>query len=283
MSQSLQTAIELVDHDDLCHICHLLLLHPIITKCNHTFCETCFSHWADVSISQMTLGLDIDERSLMPPDELETRCPMCRTLTTAKLDKELARRLQTVYPETYASRTTDLSLEIRDEDGSLVEPLTLYIGNEHKLLRQSSDSNDRNKHEWNFFVRPSRTDIIEEIQVFLHPTFRNPKIVLTHAPYSIRRAGWGVFTIFVNIILKVGYSWISPEAEDTADGAPGGKLPLEWHLDFNGRGSQGRCRLKIRKEKPEQEREIERLNERTRRAWNRQRVRDPDYVPPPEE
>lgn len=280
MAEPQQTTEEMIDHDDICHICHLLLLHPVITSCNHTFCETCFSHWADVSISQMIRGLDIDEQFLMPPDELETRCPMCRTLTTAKLDKQLARRLKSEYPATYKSRKEELSLEIQDEDGALIEPLTLYIGNEHKLVRH--DSGDKNKHEWNFFVRLSRTDVVEEIQVFLHPTFRNPKIVLTHAPYSIRRVGWGVFTIFVNIILKVGYSWISPEAEDTADGAPGGKLPLEWHLDFNGRGSQGRCRFKIRKEKPGQDTENERQSERTRRAWNRQRLRDPDYVPPPE-
>lgn len=280
MARPQQTIDEVVEHDDLCHICHLLLLHPVITNCNHTFCETCFSHWADVSISQMIRGLDIDEGFLMPPDEVETRCPMCRTLTTARLDKPLASKLKSQYPVTYRSRKEELSLEVQDEDGALVEPLTLYIGNEHKLIRHESGS--RNKHEWNFFVRPSRTDVIEEIQIFLHPTFRDHKIVLTHAPYSIRRVGWGVFTIFVNIILKVGYSWISPEAEDTIDGAPGGKLPLEWHLDFNGRGSQGRCRLKIRKEKAEQDAENERQSERTRRAWNRQRLRDPDYVPPPD-
>ena len=84
-------------------------------------------------------------------------------------------------------------------------------------------------------------------------------------------------------MLKAGYSWISSDAEDTPDGAPAGRLPLTWVLDFNGRGSQGRLRLKIKKQKDNQEEEDKKLTERTRRAWMRQRERDPDYVPPDED
>ena len=106
--------------------------------------------------------------------------------------------------------------------------------------------------------------------------------MLQFPPYSLRRVGWGVFTIFANIVLKAGYSWVSPEAEDTADGAPKGKLPLEWTLDFQGRGSQGRLRLKVKHEKDGQDSEEERDVLRTRRLWMQQRARDPDFVPPPE-
>jgi hypothetical protein len=71
---------------------------------------------------------------------------------------------------------------------------------------------------------------------------------------------------------------MSAEAEDTADGQIEGKLPLEWHLDFNGRGSQGRWRLKVKKEKEGQELEDAAQRESVLRMWRQQRERDPDYV-----
>lgn len=74
---------------------------------------------------------------------------------------------------------------------------------------------------------------------------------------------------------------MSSEAEDTADGQRQGKLPLEWTLDFNsnaGRGSQGRWRLKVKKEKQGQEVEDAVQRESVLRMWRQQRERDPDYV-----
>ncbi len=101
-------------------------------------------------------------------------------------------------------------------------------------------------------------------------------------PYEIHRLGWGIFTIYVNVILKAGYSWMSSEAEDAPDGGKKGKLPLEWTLDFHGRGSQGRCRLKVKKEKEGQELEDAAEREGTIRRWRQQRETDPDYVAPDE-
>jgi hypothetical protein len=92
--------------------------------------------------------------------------------------------------------------------------------------------------------------------------------------------GWGYFTIFANVILKAGYSWVSSEAEDTSDGQAKGKLPLEWTLDFDGRGSQGRLRLKVKKEKEGQDEENEAQREEMRRLWMRQRETDPDFSDP---
>ena len=70
---------------------------------------------------------------------------------------------------------------------------------------------------------------------------------------------------------------MSDDAEDTRDGAPKGMLPLEWALDFNGRGSQGRLRLKVKKEKEGQEAEEEARRQQVQRLWARQRETDPDY------
>jgi hypothetical protein len=156
------------------------------------------------------------------------------------------------------------------------ETLTLYFGNTHSLIRVEEDGH--NKHEWLFFIRPSHASLIEEVQIFLHPTFRNPKIILQYAPYEIRRLGWGYFTIYANVILKAGYRWLSPDAVDAPDGGERGSLPLEWMLDFDGQGSQRRCRLKVVKEKEGQEVEDVRQREEVRRLWLLQRERDPDWV-----
>lgn len=107
--------------------------------------------------------------------------------------------------------------------------------------------------------------------------------MVQHPPYEIGRLGWGYFTIYAHLILKAGYSWVSSEAEDTHDGAPKGKLPLEWTLDFHGRGSQGRLRLKVRKEKEGQEVEDEAEGEEVGRLWARQRETDPDWTNPEQE
>lgn len=70
---------------------------------------------------------------------------------------------------------------------------------------------------------------------------------------------------------------MSSEAEDAPDGGKKGKLPLEWHLSFDGRGSQGRCRLKVKKEKEGQEIEDAAEREATVRRWRQQREHDPDW------
>jgi hypothetical protein len=83
--------------------------------------------------------------------------------------------------------------------------------------------------------------------------------------------------IQVNVVLKVGYQWLSSDAEDTGDGQEMGSLPLEWLLDFEGGGSQKRCRLKVKREKEGVDEEITAQREEVTRLWMRQRQTDPDY------
>ena len=185
-----------------------------------------------------TVGLD-DETMILLPNEIETRCPMCRTPTTATLNGSREAELKEKYPRVYRAREIEARSEDEAEGAASVETLTIYIGNSHSLIRLE-DSESHIKHEWKFFVRPSRTDLIEEVQIFLvsishlkdieisvlkpsqHPTFRNPRIIVQYPPYEVRRLGWGYFTIFANIILKAGYSWMSSEAEDAPDGGKRG-------------------------------------------------------------
>lgn len=160
---------EEIDEDDLCPICQLLFYRPVQTQCSHTLCEACMSHWADVSItSQMTtVGLE-DRAVVLLPHQIETRCPMCRTFTTSSLDSRREAALQGRYPHSYSAREAETRRGDDDEFAASIETLTVYIGNEHTMVRSEGDSN--NRHHWKFFVRPSRTDLIEEVQIFLVST-----------------------------------------------------------------------------------------------------------------
>lgn len=158
---------EAIEHDDNCPICQVLLYRPVKTRCGHTLCEGCMTLWADVSIStQMRIvGLDDEPIALLPAD-IETGCPMCRTPTTATLDRDRETALQRQYPKAYQARHIEDQTAVEADFVDSVETLTLYIGNEHHLIRPDHP-HSANKHQWRFFVRPSRTDLIEEVHMFL--------------------------------------------------------------------------------------------------------------------
>lgn len=103
----------------------------------------------------------------MPADEdlnnfnpLEARCPMCRTQTVARPDAERAEILRARYPHA----RYEASNEDEDEDG--LHMVTVCVGNRHSLVQREGDDS-HNQHDWTFFVRPSRTDIVEEVQFLL--------------------------------------------------------------------------------------------------------------------
>ncbi|KAI6879751.1 hypothetical protein KC360_g7738 [Hortaea werneckii] len=277
--------IEQVDADDQCPICHLLLYRPVVTHCNHAMCESCMAHWADVSVTSQMKIVDVDEEpsEFNPVSGVEAKCPMCRTATSASLDEARSERLRARYPEMWEERKVE-----EEGDSSRfaaeIQTITVYIGNRHAVVR---DAEDANVHEWTFFVRPSRTDIIEEVQILLHPTFRQSRIIRQRPPYAIKRYGWGYFTIQAYVILKAGYSWVSNEAEDSPDGASKGMLPLEWTLDFSGfggKGSMGRCRLKVKNDRDwEDISEEGEQDEAEMRRLVRQYERDGRYQPPEED
>lgn len=175
---------------------------------------------------------------------------MCRTPTTATANTSLSTQLQQRYPKTYQARAAEETSSDDAQSNGAVETLTLCIGNTHALLTSPEDAN---KHHWTFFVRPSRPDLIAQVEILLHPTFRPSRVFRTQPPYEISRKGWGYFTITAYVVLKQGWSWISDDAEAVPfrrDSARA-RLPLDWTLDFGGfggEGSMGRCRLKVRRE-----------------------------------
>ncbi|KAH8664560.1 hypothetical protein BX600DRAFT_512579 [Xylariales sp. PMI_506] len=286
-----------VDEDDLCPICRLLLHNPVTTECNHTLCRFCMATWASVSLAAPMTIVDVDEEPV-PFDavsDLEARCPMCRTMTRTSANPERAARLARSYPRTYAEREAEIASEggaggeYGGEGGSGsrgVQTITVYIGNRHRLLEAAQEGDHaQNRHEWTFFVRPSRTDIVEEIQMHLHPTFRPSSVVRQRSPYQISRVGWGAFAVTAEVVLKPGYAWVSEDARDSPDGAAKGTLPLEWMLDFDGfggKGSMGRCRLKVRSDREDWDGvsdEEGRMDERELSRMRRQYELDGRYEP----
>jgi hypothetical protein len=276
---------EEIDEDDLCPICQMLLHEPVTTTCRHTLCRFCMATWASTSLAAPMVIVDVDSEPV-PFDAvsgLEARCPMCRTLTSALPDAQRDSTLRSNYPQTWTERYREAAAE-QDTDSSSgsIQTITVHIGNRHTLVPPREGELDENQHEWNFFVKPSRTDIIEEVHIHLHPTFRQNHIVKTRPPYAISRLGWGHFTITAQVVLKAGYSWVSEDAEDSPDGAVKGSLPLEWTLDFDGfggKGSMGRCQLKV---KNDREWGADAEQERDQREWGRvvrQYERDGRYEP----
>jgi hypothetical protein len=240
-------ASESVAHDDLCPICHLLLFSPVRTQCNHLLCASCMAQWADASTlttiipSPLDLNLSAFDPHYDPTPDLEVGCPMCRTLTTGVLDMDLVAALEERYPNTYKERREE-EMEAKGErigeDG--VEGLMILIGNRHRLERGVDEG--PNKHDWTFFVRVSRPDIVKEVRVNLHPTFRPPRVVIKKAPFEVRRLGWGTFAIEAEIVLKEPYGWVKDGVGIRSQG-----LMLDWTLSFEGRGQQGRVRAKVKK------------------------------------
>ncbi|KAI0167574.1 hypothetical protein BJ166DRAFT_520245 [Pestalotiopsis sp. NC0098] len=274
---------EEVDEDDTCPVCRLLLYEPVTTTCNHTLCKFCMAQWASVSLAAPMTIVDVDEEPVEfdAVSELEARCPMCRTMTTAAPDPARARALASRYPQTYGEREAEARADADDSAGA-IHTLTVYIGNRHARVPPSPGA-PHNEHEWTFFVRPSRTDIIEEVHMFLHPTFRQSRVVRQRPPYQISRTGWGVFNITASVVLKAGYSWVSDDAQDSPDGAAKGVLPLEWMLDFDGfggKGSMGRCRLKVKNDRDwEGVSEEEERDQRELSRMVREYERDGRYEP----
>lgn len=231
-----------VDEDDLCPICQLLLHDPVTTTCRHTMCNFCMATWAATTLAAPMTIVDVDEEPVPfdPISDVQARCPMCRTLTSAAPDGARKSDLATKYPSTTAERQAEAESEQTGESGEGIQTMTVYIGNRHQQVPPQEGGLRQNQHEWTFFVKPSRTDIVEEVHIFLHPTFRQNHIIRTRPPYQISRQGWGYFTITASVILKAGYQWVSEDAQDTPDGATNGMLPLEWTLDFNGFGGKGK-------------------------------------------
>jgi len=134
------------------------------------------AQWADASTtneivhSSWDVELEDFDPNYDPTYDLEANCPMCRTHTTASPDNELADQLEQKYPLIYAERRLEEEVERGSRVGQNgVEGVMILIGNKHKLVRGSQDDN---QHDWTFFVRTSRPELVEEVRIELVGLFR---------------------------------------------------------------------------------------------------------------
>ncbi|KAJ4354204.1 uncharacterized protein N0V89_005938 [Didymosphaeria variabile] len=209
------------------------------------------AQWADASqtVPMHPSSLDMDMRDFDPEYDptydLEARCPMCRTPTTAQADLALTQSLEAKYPNSYAERRAEEVTARATTNSEGVENVVILIGNRHKLVGVGDEPG--NKHDWTFFVRLSRPELVSHVKVNLHPTFRPPSVVLRDPPFEVRRLGWGYFSISATIVLKEGWEWIGGGEVRGELSDRKGALELGWMLDFDGDGRQGRIRAGVRR------------------------------------
>ena len=239
----------LPDDDDDCIICYQTIYRPATTECGHSACESCLMHWA---LTAMDVKSDLsDLTSSLAIEGIKFKCPTCRTYTQAKFSLEQNAKLEARYPEEYAARASETDGTVKDvNDGSATQTMVLMFGNSHRKIPPSvsPETGKVRTHEWTFFLQSSRQDIIEKVEVILHPSYRQNRLIsLTMPPFSTTHIGWGYFTIFAGVQLKEGWQWVDEDmAVDSARGRPKDRLPIQWLLDFRENGAQINRMVKFR-------------------------------------
>ena len=241
---------KLASHESYqCPLCHRLLYEPVSTSCGHTTCRSCMARTAR-SLDMKIVDLDEQPENFGPVTGMFAICPICSSgpITVALSNFRFQRDLRTTFPSPWAKRKLQ-----EDQSMERIHAVTIFIGNRHELIDQpdSGSSDPSNAHLWTFFVDSSCNEFIEEVNIQLHPTFYPNRIKRTQPPYSVQRRGWSVFTISGEVVLKPGYKWVN---HATANELPGPRssststLPLQWNLDFGGKGSKARYKEKVKQD-----------------------------------
>lgn len=228
---------------DKCPICLNLLDIPITTECGHTFCQSCI-RWANLSVIStdlVTISLDSEG------DEHQVICPLCGKVTGAAIDSSCQQRIEMNYPNSYRLSRWCLASR-QSERFPLIENLTLDIGNTHRTTHVTApEMIHRNRHDWTFFLRPSKPDLVAEVKVTLHGSFKEPIVILTNPPFEVRKFGWGMFNIHADVVLKPGYKFLHAEANQ--DDKSRSTLELTWMLEFDGDGGKGWMKVAVERVK----------------------------------
>ncbi|KAK5084742.1 hypothetical protein LTR05_005820 [Lithohypha guttulata] len=243
----------LPDDDDDCVICYLTLYRPVRTECGHSACEPSAM---DIMTDHSTLP------SNLAVDGIKFKCPTCRTYTQATFDTERSELLKSRHPEDYASRAAEVDdIEASSDDGFGTQTMLIMFGNSHRKLTWTADSSlaatsaEKDTHEWTFFVQSSRQDLVEKVDVILHPTYRENRLVtLSHPPFATTHQGRSYFTIYAGIQLREGWQWVDEAMAVDSDARKHrykDRLPIEWALDLHENGQQTNRLVKFRKIQPE--------------------------------
>jgi len=171
-----------------CSICSEILFEPVTTTCGHTFCKHCLIKWF----------------------QHQSQCPLCRetlnsSSTRLQVNVLISNLIDTNFPSQIASRRQEVSQQMQCLLSQKIEK-QISIGNTHEILLFNREEAPV-RHKWTFFVRvlgqsqcPHATRTltswyIEQVEIFLHPTFSPSHIILRNDPFEITRVGWGTFPI----------------------------------------------------------------------------------------
>jgi hypothetical protein len=224
---------------DMCPICRQLLYRPTrATACGHAACHACLVAWVATSSAEPQ-PLDATFRISTSPEPeingISIGCPVCRTETTTALDEPWSSQLESMYPALHSERATGYT----DTEKLMV----IQVGNTHKNVPPSISpfSGIPRTHYWSFFLKTSHPDLIESVDLVLHESFRNHRLVtLRKPPFTKSSLGWGYFRIGAFITLRQGWEWASPDAVRSSSKGmgPNDRLEVGWQLDFGGIGKQ---------------------------------------------
>ncbi|KAJ5233339.1 uncharacterized protein N7469_005105 [Penicillium citrinum] len=168
-----------------------------------------------------------DDKSFMMDKYLDRLTDYAGSACGDSVPEDVANEMNLLSLDDSGSRTSTSESVSSTPFLQASESMTLVMGNTHRLVTPQEPT-PRNKHMWTFYIHVSEPEKIEEVRIYLHPTFVPSMLLFKNLPFSASRIGWGYFTITTIIKLKEGYFWRAIESE---------YLTLQWELDFNEYGS----------------------------------------------
>jgi hypothetical protein len=205
------------DYD--CPVCMTLMVEPISVKCKHVICLTC------------TEKIAIEEQPKCPFCRVEF--DFTKDLS---FNSELFRNSLINHAKDFM-KIAEKILDERYKNKGNIEYLISY-GNQHKILQDQNGENkhewtafvklrkgnnnlkrsiDKLKSKANLEIYFEKyqnielkekdersvllndSQVIKQVTFFLHPTFNPSKIVISKAPFEVRRIGWGTFNIPIKV------------------------------------------------------------------------------------
>lgn len=98
--------------------------------------------------------------------------------------------------------TTFTAMEIEEKKPTTVPDVDkVRILQSHHLIPETKSDN---KHNWGLQVDPESQPYVSDVTYKLHPTFHDPEVKVSTAPFKLERIGWGTFTVKIVVNLKNG-------------------------------------------------------------------------------
>ncbi|KAK7116678.1 hypothetical protein V1264_002313 [Littorina saxatilis] len=113
--------------------------------------------------------------------------------------------------------------------------LTIQIELGHRADFKPKKSPDGFTHDWTMFVRgqdgANIYHFVEKVVFHLHPSFKNPKRVLSEPPYEVSESGYAGFVLSIEVYFRNKH--------------PYRKIRFEYDLFLNGEGAPpvNNCRI----------------------------------------